>query len=166
MDDTIPDFVRHVKLLAANQYRKGLPELVPELITPGPAFVPAAPVSISLTVAASTARTVPSPTPPVVEPAALFSGAGQVHLQIAVIPMKLIKHANGVFSFYLRAHFYKGKSPRTPGIPVLNECYGSDLTCLGKKTLQILFGRGERQVPDEQLRFHSVSPWVKKSYHP
>jgi hypothetical protein len=61
----------------------------------------------------------------------------------------LVKHGYSLCSVFLRSHFNERKTARAPRGAVLHYVYRYHPACLCEVILQIVFGCGEREVPDE-----------------
>jgi hypothetical protein len=79
----------------------------------------------------------------------IFPRSRFIHRQRAALEILLVEHGNRFGSILLRTHFHKAKPARPSGGAILHNVDGDDRSRLGEVVLQIVLGRGERQISNE-----------------
>jgi hypothetical protein len=68
-----------------------------------------------------------------------------------------VKHGNGFLACGFGFHFHKTEAPGLAGVPVSDNLSRNHWAGLGKKRVQLFFGRLEGQIADVQFNAHIFS---------
>ena len=81
----------------------------------------------------------------------LFTRTGDVHGEVTAADVLAMQALNGLLSRFGAGHGDEREAPGLAGLAVEHEVNFHDRAERGEGVLQVVLGRGEREVPDEQF---------------